>query len=122
MTYSNPGQSGVRSIRPVAATHLFAIGQAVRMRGIVANTADVYRITATLPPNGNSLQYRIRNEEERHERVTTQDNLEPIPLVQTGATLIERTFGHGQGNDEDRDQVLPDQLRTMPTPLSPVKW
>lgn len=97
MTYSNPGQSGVRSIRPVAATHLFAIGQAVRMRGIVAKTADVYRITATLPPNGNSLQYRIRNEEERHERVTTQDNLEPIPLVQPGATLIERTFGHGQG-------------------------
>ena len=38
---------------------------------------DIFRITAKLPPRGSSPQYRIRNDEERHERVTTQDDLEP---------------------------------------------
>jgi hypothetical protein len=58
---------------------------------------DIYRITATLPPRGNSLQYRIRNNDERHERVATQDSLEAVDMSQSGngATLIERTFGHG---------------------------
>jgi hypothetical protein len=59
--------------------------------------ADIYRITGTLPGRGDSLQYRIRNDDERHERVTTQDNLEAVDMSQSGngATLIERTFGHG---------------------------
>ena len=59
--------------------------------------ADIYRITGTLPARGDSLQYRIRNDDERHERVTTQDSLEPVDMLQSGngATLIERTFGHG---------------------------
>lgn len=58
---------------------------------------DVYHITGTLPPQGGSPQYRIRNDDERHERVTTQDNLEPVRMssAEDGATLIERTFGHG---------------------------
>jgi hypothetical protein len=69
---------------------------------------DIYRITGKLPPRGDSLQYRIRNDDERHERVTTQDSLEPVDLSPTGdgATLIERTFGHGQGTEtqQSRDQ------------------
>ena len=62
-----------------------------------AKSADIYHITATLPPRGNSPQYRIRNDEERHERVTTQDDLEPVAISQPSdsATLIERTFGNG---------------------------
>jgi hypothetical protein len=61
--------------------------------------ADIYHITARLPAKGDELQYRIRNDGERHERVTTQGNLEAIgflPATKT-ETLIERTFGHGQG-------------------------
>ncbi len=38
--------------------------------------AESYRITATLPESGNSPQYRIRNDQERHERVITEDRLE----------------------------------------------
>ncbi|KXF75407.1 hypothetical protein ATN84_19290 [Paramesorhizobium deserti] len=86
--------------RREALTHLFTIGQTVRLKdgfGRPALPADIYRITGTLPPRGNSPQYRIRNDDERHERVTTQDSLEPVDISQVGsdATLIERTFGHG---------------------------
>ncbi|WP_411956291.1 hypothetical protein [Arvimicrobium flavum] len=97
----------MNSIRPTARTtrhepptHLFTIGQAVRLRGWFGKLpqhAEIYRITGTLPPRGESLQYRIRNDDERHERVTTQDSLEPVDMSQSGsrATLIARTFGHG---------------------------
>lgn len=81
--------------------HLFNIGQAVRLKdGFIGSAmpADVYRITGTLPPLGVSLQYRIRNKDERYERVTTQDSIEPVGTSQSGGTtLIERTFDHGQG-------------------------
>ena len=69
---------------------------------------EIYHVTATLPARGDSLQYRIRNDGERHERVTTQDSLEPVHLSPAAddATLIERTFGHRQGTEtqQPRDQ------------------
>lgn len=82
------------------AVHRFAVGQAVRLKGGFGRPAlprDIYHITGTLPPQGHSPQYRIRNDDERHERVTTQDSLEPVDMSRAGdgATLIERTFGHG---------------------------
>ena len=61
--------------------HRFAIGQSVRLRGRFAmplDTAETFRITATLPARDNSPQYRMRNDDERYERVTTEDNLEEI--------------------------------------------
>jgi len=81
------------------ATHLFTIGQTVRLKGSYGRpprSAEIFRITGTLPPAGNSPQYRIRNDEEHHERVATQDNLELFTSRHSEAeTLIERTFGHG---------------------------
>jgi hypothetical protein len=70
--------------------HRFAIGQSVRLRGrfgMPLDTAEVFRITATLPARDNSPQYRMRNDEERHERVTTEDNLEEVemPAATAGA-------------------------------------
>lgn len=102
MTPLRARQRGARPIRHIAATHLFAVGQAVRLRGsfgAFSKTAEIYRVTGTLPPRGESLQYRIRNDDERYERVATQDSLEPVSLSRSGdnATLIERTFSHGQG-------------------------
>jgi hypothetical protein len=81
-------------------THLFTIGQAVRLKrglGERYQSSEIYHITGTLPPRGSSPQYRIRNDKERHERVTTQDNLEPLSASFGGesASLIEKTFGHG---------------------------
>lgn len=64
-----------------AETHSFSVGQSVRLRGGFrqpALFAGVYRILALLPPTENLPQYRIRNDDERHERVTTQNNLEAI--------------------------------------------
>jgi hypothetical protein len=93
-----------------AARHLFSIGQSVRLKGgfgTLPKLGDVYRITATLPERDNLLQYRVRNDDERHERVTTQDCLEPLVTDQPdGATLIKRTFGNGQGTEaqQSRDQ------------------
>lgn len=91
-----------RPLRPETAAHLYAVGQAVRLKGRLGSfkeTAEIYHITGTLPPKGDSPQYRIRNDGERHERVTTQDNLELVQETSTGenAILLERTFGHGEG-------------------------
>jgi hypothetical protein len=87
-------------MRPDAPTHLYALGQAVRLKGGFmrrSQCASIYHITGTLPSRGELPQYRIRNDDERHERVATQDNLEPVSTSSgsEGDTLIERTFGHG---------------------------
>lgn len=86
----------------MTATHLYSVGQPVRLKGSFGQQsqfADIYHITDTLPPSGGSPQYRIRNEDERYERVTKQDSLEPVSASQSGdlATLFEKTFGNSQG-------------------------
>ncbi|RCS21866.1 hypothetical protein DUT91_21520 [Phyllobacterium salinisoli] len=62
--------------------HRYVLGQVVRMNnkfGLSPETAETYRITAILPAREDKLpQYRIRNDEERYERVTTEDSLEAI--------------------------------------------
>jgi hypothetical protein len=90
-----------------ASTHLFEVGQAVRLRGSLgtfSKTVGIYRVTGTLPPYRDSPQYRIRNDGERHERVTTQDDLEPVSISQSGPSLSERTFGHGQGTETQQSR------------------
>ncbi|WP_144706257.1 hypothetical protein [Aminobacter sp. J44] len=110
MTSTSSIRRTARPTRREAPTHLFTVGQTVRLKGGFgkpALPADIYHITCTLPPRGDSPQYRIRNDDERYERVTTQDNLEPAGMSRSGgATLIERTFGHGQGTEtkQSRDQ------------------
>lgn len=86
-------------------THRFHVGQIVRLKprfGDSPSTAEFYHITLTLPARDNFLQYRIRNDDERYERVATEDRLEPVDAQMTGdggATLVERTFRHGQGTE-----------------------
>lgn len=87
-------------MHPDAPTHLYAVGQEVRLKGgfmLQSQAASIYRVTGTLPSRDELPQYRIRNDDERHERVATQDNLEPVRISSgsEGATLIQRTFGHG---------------------------
>lgn len=106
MTTGTRGHAA-RTPRRETATHAFAVGQSVRLKGGFGRVpTEIYQITATLPPRGNTLQYRIRNDEERHERVTTEDDLEAVSKSQSGSSLIERTFGHGQGTEakQSRDQ------------------
>ncbi|MEO5322883.1 hypothetical protein PV773_06120 [Mesorhizobium sp. CC13] len=91
-----------RPLRREPATHLYAVGQAVRLKGnfgTFPKTAEIYHITGMLPPKGDPPQNRIRNDQERHERVTTQDSLDLVrqSSESENATLLERTFGHGQG-------------------------
>jgi hypothetical protein len=93
-------QRNARPTRYEAATHLFTTGQIVRLKGgfgLQSQSADTYRITATLPPRGDSQQYRIRNDDEHYERVATQDSLEPVNISPAGRSgaLIEETFGAG---------------------------
>src|SRR3954471_15848994 len=60
-------------------SHLFAIGQTVRMKsrtGLVNKTVELFEIKSRLPVKDGSPQYRIRSDQETHERVTTEDNLE----------------------------------------------
>jgi hypothetical protein len=63
------------------ASHFFAVGQKVRLKTsrTQPGSKDVYTITAVLPVLGTLPKYRIRSETERHERVTTEDQLVTIP-------------------------------------------
>lgn len=88
-----------RAARP-EPRHLFAIGDAVHMKSGFRQLADekgVYRVTATMPARDGVPQYRIRNDDERHERVTTQEHLLPANSApqSSRSSLIERTFRHG---------------------------
>jgi hypothetical protein len=75
-------------------THLFELGQAVRLNNGLSPSANVYRITAKLPPIGDSPQYRIQNEIEKFERMAMQSNLEPV-VAGEAASLGEKTFAPG---------------------------
>lgn len=66
--------------------HRFAIGQSVRLKtrvGLSPRTAELFWITARLPERDRSPQYRIRSNDECHERVTTEDSLEEVCLPLT---------------------------------------
>ncbi len=61
--------------------HRFSIGQSVRMPnrlGTLKTNDLLFTVTARMPAKDRSPQYRIRSEEERHERVVTEDMLEAI--------------------------------------------
>jgi hypothetical protein len=123
---TNNPPPNARPVRRDAATHLFAIGQAVRMRvGLGGSTlsSDIYHITGTLPPRGDSPQYRIRNDDERHERVIRQASIEPLDMSRSGCgpTLIETTFGHGEGTETQqlRNQGAKEK-NTFPKPEGTV--
>lgn len=103
--YPHTPRPQVSAMRHEPETHLFRIGQAVRLRGrfgVVRSTEDIYVVTATLPPLGDRPQYRIRSDDERYERVATQDNLEPVHRSPGGghATLAEQAFGHGEDAED----------------------
>ncbi len=83
-----------------SGSHLFTVGQVVRLKtGRPMRTtrpADTYHITALLPPLGELPQYRIRNDQEKHERLTTQDKIELVTVSQSAQEndlLIAKTFG-----------------------------
>lgn len=100
MTATNISQRTPRALQPDPSTHLYAMGQAVRLKaGFFPSSkiADIFHITGILPPRNEMPQYRIRSDGERHERVATQDILEPVSPVPTSdnVTLLERTFDHG---------------------------
>lgn len=98
MTIRSIPQHSAPAIDSEPTTHLFAIGQTVRLRGgytvFTSRFGDIYQITGTLPPSGNSLQYRIRNEREQHERVATEDSLEIFRADEPSenTALVDRTF------------------------------
>ena len=122
MMDSNTLQRNAHPVRHEAATHLFAIGQIVRLKGgfgLQSQSADTYRITATLPPQGDSQQYRIRNDDEHYERVARQDSLEPARILPVGPSgaLIEGTFGAGQVTEarQLRDRKKPKSEKDRPS-------
>lgn len=83
--------------RRAPAAHRFSVGQTVRIKGgfgRLANSEGLYHVTGTLPPAGESPQYRIRSDDESHERVTTEDTLE---AVRSPADLAARVFGAAPG-------------------------
>ncbi len=103
------------SVRTAAAqpdirSHIFAVGQVVRRKGGFGppvSRVDVFRITATLPETGGSLQYRIRSEDERHERVTVEEDLEAIDGSAAGTVTrarnspLDQLFGPTSGKGSD---------------------
>jgi hypothetical protein len=111
-------QRNARPIRYETATHLFTTGQTVRFKGGFgqSQSAQTYRITATLPPKGDSQQYRMRNDSENYERVATQDSLEAVsmPPASPGGALIEGTFGAGEVTETPQSPDQKSRSRRKP--------
>ena len=119
-------QRNAPPIRYEAATHLFTVGQIVRLKGgfgLQSQSADTYRITGTLPPRGDSEQYRIRNDAEHYERVATQDSLEAVSITPAGPSgaLIEGTFGAGQVTETLQLRDQKSRIRRKPGPSLKAK-
>ncbi len=98
MTHPNLLQRGASAAGRDA--HTFAVGQTVILRDGLRRPIQpgmIYRITGRLPASGGAPQYRIRHEDERYERMVTEDSLQQadLPASNGAATLIERTFGRG---------------------------
>jgi hypothetical protein len=92
VTASNLLSRNIRSLGRDGPTHLYNVGQTVRLKsGHGQRSSGLYRIMGTLPPIGDAPQYRIRNDSEGHERVVPEEALEPAP---EGSSLIEKAFGH----------------------------
>ena len=70
------------------ATHLYKVNQNVALTdgaGIKLDPTAVYTIVAMLPERGSELQYRVKGEHERFERVVAEFQIasvfEPASLV-----------------------------------------
>ena len=82
------------SRRVAAETHAFRSGQSVRLKNAILTSGKVYLITARLPTNGASPQYRIRNSEENFERMACEADLELLsPSPSRADAAIEELFG-----------------------------
>jgi hypothetical protein len=74
--------------------HRFAIGQSVRLKGTIGmalQTGDMFRITGRMPASDWSPQYRISNDEGRHERVAEENNLEEVTVAASPRRLLARS-------------------------------
>ena len=73
--------------------HRFDIGQSVRLKGTIGmalQTGDMFRITGRMPARDWSPQYRISNDEGRHERVAEENNLEEVTVAASPWSLLGR--------------------------------
>ena len=98
MTLPSRHSSTTRQLRLDRPTHRYAVGQLVTLKenGIRKVQSGLrFRVVATLPPRGTAPQYRIRNDEERYERMATQDELELVSMSLSGSSLLDRTFSNG---------------------------
>jgi len=92
MNVQNAFRHGSPLVRRDPVQHLYAIGQSVRLTAGFY-PSRVYRIMSRLPVERDSVQYRIRSDEECHERVAAQESLELIKAIVKGKDLIDKTFG-----------------------------
>ena len=102
------------SRRVVVETHGFTNGQSVRLKNAMLASGNVYLITASLPTNGASPQYRIRNSGEKFERMACEADLEllsPLPH-ESGDAAIEDLFGGSRMTQPETS--LKRSLRTPP--------
>lgn len=74
--------------------HQYSIGQAVRMAnrpGAIRTDGFDFTITGKMPAEGRKPQYRIRSDEERYERVVTEDMIEAM-LRRDAVDSVEKIF------------------------------
>ena len=79
--------------------HRFAVGQSVRLKGRIGlshQTGDTFRITGRMPASNWSPQYRISDDEGRHERVAEENNLEEVTVAASPWSLLARSESSSQ--------------------------
>jgi hypothetical protein len=62
--------------RAPAATHKFAVGAHVFHKVGVRSESASFRVTRHLPDGGQGLQYRIRSDQDGHERMAVESALQ----------------------------------------------
>lgn len=61
--------------------HRYSLGQTVRLKGRIGlpgKSPEIFEVVGLMPPRDGTFQYRIRSEEERHERVALEDDIETV--------------------------------------------
>jgi len=73
------GERRVARATKAAPSHRYAVGDRVKLnghRGSLQRADGAYEVLARLPHEGGPLQYRVRSDEERYERIVIEEDLE----------------------------------------------
>jgi hypothetical protein len=105
--------------------HKFAVGETVdltplKLRAAVAGTYEIRRVMSETDANQNDPTYRIKHNDEKHERVVAESELTPLAQDAFALSSAEETTALTAGSldpmPRPRNTVVPDPRFSQPKP------